>query len=116
MKRKHVGTFTSLTEEENQQILGENVPPPPTQTLPSTQKVIDGFVNKKISLEQKKKIDQDLLDLCVDGFHPFSLVEERAFKKFCRWIPGYKLPIRKTLSNSLLDETYNRESRATNKG
>lgn len=47
-----------------------------------------------------------MLDLCISSFHPFSIVEERAFIKFCRWIPGYKLPTRKTLSNSLLDEAY----------
>lgn len=126
IKRKHPGTYTSLAEEENQQMPTENEPSTSGQTLPSTsrnpvaqvlpllppkninQKVIDNFVSKKISTEQKRKIDQDLLDLCVDGFHPFSIVEERGFKKFCHWIPGYKLPTRKTLSNSLLDETYNR--------
>ncbi|XP_025829087.1 LOW QUALITY PROTEIN: uncharacterized protein LOC112904078 [Agrilus planipennis] len=36
----------------------------------------------------------------------FSLVEERSFNKFAKWIPGYKLPTRKTLSNSLLQEVY----------
>lgn len=129
LKRKHVGTFTSLMEEEHQQIRSEGEPAPLTQNLPSTsnapitvlpppppptsqgskkQKVLDTYVNKKITADQKKRIDLDLLDLCVDGLHPFSLVEERSFKKFCHWIPGYKLPTRKTLSNSLLDETYHR--------
>ncbi|CAG9129863.1 unnamed protein product [Plutella xylostella] len=74
----------------------------------SVKKLLTPMCKKKISAEQKKKIDRDLLDLCVDGFHPFTLVEERAFRKFCRWIPGYVLPSRKTLSNSLLDETYNK--------
>ncbi|CAG9571748.1 unnamed protein product [Danaus chrysippus] len=78
--------------------------PPPTKR----QKVMDSFINKKISVEQKKQIDSDLLDLCIDSFHPFSIVEERAFKKFCRWIPGYTLPTRKTLSGSLLEECYNK--------
>ncbi|CAG9828464.1 unnamed protein product [Diabrotica balteata] len=48
----------------------------------------------------------DLLNLCKDSFHPFSIVEERAFKKFAGWIPGYKPPTRKTLSGSLLQECY----------
>ncbi|KAH9639659.1 hypothetical protein HF086_017653 [Spodoptera exigua] len=109
-------------EEENQQIPCENESVLPTESLPSTsralvthvpppkrigtQNLIDTYINKKISGEQKKTIDQYLLDLCVDGFHPFSIVEKRGFKKFYRWIPGYKLPTRKTLS--LLDEAYNR--------
>lgn len=44
----------------------------------------------------------------MDSFHPFSIVEERAFIKFCRC---YKLPTRKTFSNSLLDGTYLRAER-----
>ncbi|XP_022826399.1 zinc finger BED domain-containing protein 1-like [Spodoptera litura] len=127
LKRKHIGTYTSLTEEENPEIQSRRnedvtsyfsqpstsrtaaqsdqiIVPPPTK---KSQKM-DAYINKKISTEQKKKIDQDLLDLCIDSFHPFSIVEERSFIKFCRWIPGYKLPTRKTLSNSLLDETYHR--------
>lgn len=79
-------------------------PPPPAKR----QKIMDAYINKKISVEQKKQIDSDLLDLCIDSFQPFSIVEERAFKKFCRWIPGYKLPTRKTLSGSLLQECYNK--------
>ncbi|KAF9413723.1 hypothetical protein HW555_008169 [Spodoptera exigua] len=67
------GTSTSAVESQPA--------PPPTKR----QKVIDAFINKKNSVEQKKQIDRDLLDLCIDSFHPFSLVEERAFKKFCRF-------------------------------
>lgn len=35
----------------------------------------------KISSEVKRKIDSDLLDLFVSSYQPFSLVEEKAFKK-----------------------------------
>lgn len=126
LKRKHIGTYTSLIEVENPETSSRNEdvrdlqqPSTSSATSAATQRdqlpvpppakksqKMDGFIHKKISAEQKKTIDQDLLDLCVDSFHPFSIVEERSFIKFCRWIPGYKLPTRKTLSNSLLDETY----------
>ncbi|XP_026480145.1 zinc finger BED domain-containing protein 4-like [Ctenocephalides felis] len=53
-------------------------------------------------------IDQDLMDMFIDSFHAFSLVEERAFKKLMRWIPGYVLPSRKTVSGSMLEEQYNK--------
>ncbi|KAL0879302.1 hypothetical protein ABMA27_003081 [Loxostege sticticalis] len=124
LKRKHIGTYSALVEEESPEIRSRAEDVPADLSQPSTSRAaaqtnqilvpppakkaqkIDFFMNKKISADQKKKIDQDLLDLCIDSFHPFSIVEERAFIKFCRWIPGYKLPTRKTLSNSLLDEAY----------
>lgn len=61
----------------------------------------------KIFKEQKKIIDRDVLKLCIDSFHPFSIVEERSFQKLMRWIPGYKLPSRKNLSNNMLTLLYN---------
>lgn len=127
LKRKHISLYTSIYPEDE-------TPPPSTSQVqvresrpdllpgastlvdcssslppaPKRQRVLDPYVNKKISTEQKKLIDQDVLDLCIDGFHPFSIVEERSFKKFSRWIPGYKLPCRKTLANSMLQATYSK--------
>ncbi|XP_026462110.1 zinc finger BED domain-containing protein 4-like [Ctenocephalides felis] len=46
------------------------------------------------------------MDMFIDSFHPFSLVEERSFKKLLRWIPGYVPPSRKTVSGSMLEEKY----------
>uniref|UniRef100_A0A6M2DI23 Putative tam3-transposase ac family n=1 Tax=Xenopsylla cheopis TaxID=163159 RepID=A0A6M2DI23_XENCH len=51
-------------------------------------------------------IDRDLMDLFIDSYQPFTLVEERAFKKFCSWIPGYKLPSCKTITKKLLPDLY----------
>lgn len=48
------------------------------------QKIMDTYIIKKISKDQKTKINLDLLDLCTNSFHPFSVVEERAFRKLCR--------------------------------
>lgn len=61
---------------------------------------------KKVTLTKKRQIDNDLADLFIDSYHPFSLVEERAFKKFARHIPGYDLPSRKTVSNILIPTLY----------
>ncbi|CAH0402536.1 unnamed protein product [Chilo suppressalis] len=63
---------------------------------------------KKISGDLKRKIDNDVLDLFIDSYHPFTLVEERAFKKLMRWIPGYQLPTRKTISNVMIPALYNK--------
>lgn len=73
------------------------------------QKQMDAYIQKKKkSAEQKKMIDADVMDLFIDAFHPFSLVEERSFRKFARWIPGYNLPTRKTVSNSMLLEIFHK--------
>ncbi|KAL0821412.1 hypothetical protein ABMA28_004894 [Loxostege sticticalis] len=129
LKRKHISIYSSLSQPANTGIREQpNTETPPVsevQVIPSTsktsqpfseglsgnqnakrQKVMDTYMTKKISKDQKKLIDLDLLDLCTDSFHPFSIVEERAFRKFCKWIPGYELPTRKTLSNSIMQEAY----------
>ncbi|CAG5039081.1 unnamed protein product [Parnassius apollo] len=122
LKRKHVSIFTSLLSQSNAQTQQQPRPFPVSHvdnvdikdpSLPGSsgfiqkrQKKLDSFLHKKINSEQKKQINLDLLDLCTDSFHPFSIVEERAFKKFCRWIPGYQLPTRKTLSKSIMQEAY----------
>lgn len=73
------------------------------------QQTMDRYgATKKISTETKRKIDEDLLDLFVDSYQPFSLVEERSFKKYARWIPGYKLPSRKTVSNTMIPALYSK--------
>lgn len=133
LKRKHVSVFASLSSQtqpsqarqQNSTAAGAAVdsyhlPGPSTSTNSTNettdgtminvckkQKIMDTYINsKKISNEQKQKNNLDLLHLCTDSFHPFSIVEERAFRKFYRWIPGYQLPTRKTLSNSIMQEAY----------
>lgn len=124
LKRKHVSIFSSAFSSHTPpppMLPGpSNIPPscvPPTQgPVENTdesgtgrakrQRLMAEFTSKKISAEQKKQINLDLLDLCTDSFHPFSIVEERAFKKYSRWIPGYELPTRKTLSNSIMQQAY----------
>ncbi|XP_026464396.1 zinc finger BED domain-containing protein 4-like [Ctenocephalides felis] len=122
LKRKHITIYASLQETEagsSQQtrILqymsnsGEAIPSSSSaQQQPTSvrQRVFETFMTKKISSEQKKMIDHDLMDMFIDSFHAFSLVEERAFKKLMRWIPGYVLPSRKTVSGSMLEEQHNK--------
>lgn len=67
---------------------------------------------KKNSDDLKRKIDGDLLELFIDSYQPFTLVEEKAFKKFARWIPGYQLPTRKTVSNVMIPALYKKTKEA----
>lgn len=80
-----------------------------TSSFGRFQQTIDRYsTTKKISKEQKQKIDNDLLGLFYHGYQPFSLVEEKAFRKFVSWIPGYTLPTRKTISNVLIPALYDK--------
>lgn len=89
----------------------QSVPPPRT----NIQQNIERYgTPKKISATLKQKIDRDLMDLFIDSYQPFSLVEERAFKKFCRWIPGYELPSRRTISQKMLPALYEATKEITN--
>ncbi|CAG4936475.1 unnamed protein product [Parnassius apollo] len=68
---------------------------------------------RKISADQKKKIDRDLLDLFIEGYQPFSIVEERALKKFASWLPGYVLQNRQTISNIMIPALYEQTKEKT---
>jgi hypothetical protein len=71
------------------------------------QRVIHSYVRKTITPEEEKDIDLCVLELMTQDFQPFSIVEDKAFKKLLsKAIPGYKLPSRKTLANKLLPAEY----------
>lgn len=78
----------------------------PVSAAPQQQRMDRYASARKVSATQKKVIDRDLLDLFIEGYQPFSLVEEKAFKKFASWIPGYVLPSRKTISNIMIPALY----------
>ncbi|KAL0893118.1 hypothetical protein ABMA27_014751 [Loxostege sticticalis] len=76
------------------------------QVSGTRQTKLDTFIPKKITKDQKAKIDHDLMGLFTKGFQPFNLVEEESFQKFARWIPGYELPSRKHISSVLIPRLY----------
>ena len=59
---------------------------------------MDAFVNKKMSAEQN---DSDLLDFCIDAFHPFTIVEESS--KRSQW---WTICITTDLWTSRVTESY----------
>lgn len=98
LKRKHISTFTGISlnqasQPENRPIDQDlNIPGPSTSAVafvdetqtgnvypspaPKRQRTIGLFVPRKITPDQKKKIDNDLLQLFILDFQPFSLVED----------------------------------------
>lgn len=58
---------------------------------------------KPVSAQKKRMIDVQLLKMICKEYHPFSLVEDKEFRKLVNILnPNYSLPSRKTLTNSLL--------------
>lgn len=93
-----------------------NIPPCPSTSnnnisvIQRNQKITD-FVIKPISRAKSKMLDHQLVRMIVKEYQPFKIVEEEEFKKFVHLLcPGYSLPCRKTISNSLIPQLYERTS------
>ncbi len=62
---------------------------------------------KPLSISMTKSIHRQLLRFITSGYHPFSIIEEEEFQTLLRMLnPKYTLPSRKTLSNTFLNEEY----------
>lgn len=73
------------------------------------QEKISSFVPKKMSVFAKKKVDQELIGLFVRDFQPFSIVEDKGFRKFVNSLnPSYELPSRTTISSAMIPAAYER--------
>ncbi|KAF2878712.1 hypothetical protein ILUMI_27464 [Ignelater luminosus] len=74
----------------------------------TNQQTILNFVRKLISLSGSKQLDEQLIRVIVKEYQPFRVVEDPEFKKFIYMLcPNYKMPDRKTISNSLIPRLYN---------
>lgn len=74
-----------------------------------SQTSLTSFVDviKPLSIAKSKLIDMQLLKMICKEYHPFSIVEDKEFIKFVSLLcPGYSLPSRKTLSQSLLPQAF----------
>lgn len=72
--------------------------------------MVDYIVNKKPLPRNKiQMLDEQLVKMIAEGYHALRIVEEIEFRKFVEMLsPGYTLPTRKTLSESLLPKVYNK--------
>ncbi|XP_021004027.1 zinc finger BED domain-containing protein 4-like [Parasteatoda tepidariorum] len=67
------------------------------------QHLIQEFLSKKVTISDKKKIDEAFIKLFTQDFQPFSIVEDEGFKSFVKALnPNYNLPNRKTISGTWL--------------
>lgn len=62
---------------------------------------------KPLPLNRLQQLDEQLVKMIVKGYHALRMVEEKEFRKLVEMLnPGYTLPTRKTLSESLLPKVY----------
>ncbi|XP_063892271.1 E3 SUMO-protein ligase ZBED1-like [Helicoverpa armigera] len=75
--------------------------PPSVRTQPSMRDFAHSI--KSVTPRGAELYDEQLVRVIAKGCYPFSLVEDEEFKKFIYMLcPGYTLPTRKTLSQSLI--------------
>lgn len=78
-----------------------------TSILTKRQTSVVGYLPKKLSVDAKKKLDQTLLQLFINDFQPFKVVEDSGFKQFVKILnPNYELPNRHTISKELIPAMY----------
>ncbi|KAH9632483.1 hypothetical protein HF086_011944, partial [Spodoptera exigua] len=66
-------------------------------------------VKKTLPRHRVQQFDEQLVRMIAKGYHALRLVDEVEFRKFVEMLnPGYTLPTRKTLSESLLPKVYNK--------
>jgi hypothetical protein len=76
-----------------------------SRSIQARQSHMSSYVNisKPVSIEKNKQLDNQLVCLIAREYHLFSLVEDAEFRRFVQILcPGYQIPSRKTLTNSLI--------------
>lgn len=95
--------------------MSESVHPVPysrsqISSLPQKRTVSDkitNYVQKKLPASRKKVLDDNLLSLFVLDFQPFSIVEDRGFRRLVKGLnPSYEMPSRKHVSKTLIPAKY----------
>nr|XP_022910666.1 zinc finger BED domain-containing protein 1-like [Onthophagus taurus] len=68
---------------------------------------ITNYLFRPLTMKKQKEIDRQLIAIITKEYHPFSIVEDDEFKKLIYMLnSNYKLPTRKTVSQSLIPNLY----------
>lgn len=61
----------------------------------------------RVGTQKARNLDLQLVKMIVKEYQPISIVEDIEFKTFVNMLnPGYSLPTRKTISNTLIPNLY----------
>ncbi|XP_074030331.1 E3 SUMO-protein ligase ZBED1-like [Leptinotarsa decemlineata] len=117
--KKHRPTYESifLCSASNATVLEAPIPSTSTSTVSnpvinsneknSKQTDLNDFIKRPVSVVREKKINDLIFKMIVKDIQPFSMVEDAGFKDLINFLqPGYKIPTRYILSNTLLDAHY----------
>lgn len=78
-----------------------------TKTTPSMANFV--ISKKPLPINKIHQLDEQLVKMIAKGYHALRMVDEVEFRKFVEMLnPGYTLPTRKTLSETLLPKVYNK--------
>lgn len=84
--------------------------PPPRPPKGATQSSMSQFLQKSMTPARQKPIDEELAEMIASDFQPFSVVDDRGFRRFIHALnPAYAIPSRKTLSQKIISGLYDRE-------
>jgi len=76
-------------------------------SLQKTQTRIESYTSNPLSITKSQKLDEQIGIMIAKEFQPFSLIENKEFKRFVHMLnPGYSLPSRKTISKSIIPQLY----------
>ena len=100
------GPTTQATRPINQPATGG---PPSIEPQPAlkkrTQTRMGSYVNPPMSNLRKTELDVELVRMMATDFQPFSIVEDRGFRRWCRKLnPSYELPSRRIITRKNLPQ------------
>ncbi|XP_040582127.1 zinc finger BED domain-containing protein 4-like [Lepeophtheirus salmonis] len=76
----------------------------------STRSSMEQFLDKTSTSAKQKKIDEELVKMIATDFQPFSIVDDKGFRKFIHVLNQlYVFPSSKTLSEKMIPDLYHRE-------
>ncbi|XP_037875893.1 E3 SUMO-protein ligase ZBED1 [Bombyx mori] len=77
------------------------------ENMPSIKDYV--VIKKPLPQHKLQQLDDQLVRMIAKGYHALRMLDEKEFRKFVEMLnPGYTLPTRKTLSESLLPKVYNK--------
>nr|XP_022920550.1 zinc finger BED domain-containing protein 1-like [Onthophagus taurus] len=78
-----------------------------TKHTNTQQTKLSAFIKRPVGVEKEKKINDLIFKMVIKDLQPFSVVEDVGFKDLINYLePGYKIPSRYILSNTILDAQY----------
>lgn len=91
----------------NQTITAENISSAPAAKKFKQMRLYGAIPKLELTTDERHEFEKDLVQMIAVDYDPLSIVEKRGFNSFVKkYLPRYKLPSRKVLSEVVLPEVY----------